>query len=250
MAFELVQGNKLSKRMQETISDVVARIVSLLGTNLQSIVLYGSAVRGGFVDGRSDVNLLFVLKISTAAAQAELGKVLADSKLPVTPFTLGLQDLDNSMRCFAIKFRSIQRHYTVLHGADPFENFSVDADLLKLLLGQSLRNLHLRLTQSFIKSYTTPGRYRNYLNAFLVTLVVDLSDVARLKEIKIPDDFVDRIPILEQNLPIPCTILSELIALKQYTKKTWHNATAEQDLGIHHRLLQLMESVIGHLESL
>lgn len=41
-------------------------LVGALGDDLQALVVYGSAVRGGFVEGRSDLDLLVVLAATIA----------------------------------------------------------------------------------------------------------------------------------------------------------------------------------------
>lgn len=246
MEFKAIGQSQLSAKTQKQLDKLVVEMDRVLGNNLHSCLLYGSAIRGGYIEGKSDINLLCVLQVSTAAAQAELGKILANSPLPVSPFTLGANGLSKSMDCFAIKFRSIQRHYRVLLGVDPFEGFEVDPDVVKLLLSQSLRNLRLRLIQAFIHSFEKKNSYQPFLKRFLVALVVDLSDIVRIKGGVVPETFLERVPAIHDSLCIPTDILPEIIAFKQ----AGGTLDDQQAFDTHHQLVVLLDAAIEHLEAL
>jgi predicted nucleotidyltransferase len=54
------------------LTDLVARLKEFAGENLESVVLYGSAARGDFQEGHSDLNVLCVLR---SLATRELTRV-------------------------------------------------------------------------------------------------------------------------------------------------------------------------------
>jgi len=54
------------------LTDLVARMKEFAGENLESIILYGSAARGDFKEGHSDLNVLCVLR---SVATRELTRV-------------------------------------------------------------------------------------------------------------------------------------------------------------------------------
>ena len=54
------------------LTDLVSRMKEFAGENLESIILYGSAARGDFKEGHSDLNVLCVLR---SVAARELARV-------------------------------------------------------------------------------------------------------------------------------------------------------------------------------
>ncbi len=96
--------------------DAVSSLESRLADILDGLVLYGSAVRGGFVPAFSDLNLLIVLEVSTPEAHTVISDVVAGARVEIDPFVLAREGLERSFRAFAVKFDSIHRHYRVLSG--------------------------------------------------------------------------------------------------------------------------------------
>lgn len=186
-----------------------------LGTNLASCCVYGSAVRGNWIPGTSDLNLLVVLNESTPAAHECIAQVVAENP-GVDPFVLGREGLERSIRAFAGKFSSIRRNYRVLHGVDPLAQFPVDPEVERFLCEQSLRNFRMRLTYAFVtRSPRKP--YATHLAANAATLMVLLSQVIRLSENApgLPTDFEARLPVIEKWFGIDGSVLRELQDFKR-----------------------------------
>ena len=62
------------------LTDLVSRMKEFAGENLESLILYGSAARGDFKEGHSDLNILCILR-SLAATRADArrpGRPLVD----------------------------------------------------------------------------------------------------------------------------------------------------------------------------
>ena len=95
----------LPRDIQVRLDRTVDLLQKLLGENLHSCILYGSAVRGDFVPAVSDLNFLMVLNESTAEAHAAIADAVRGT-LRIEPFVLGRKGLERSMRSFALKFRS------------------------------------------------------------------------------------------------------------------------------------------------
>ena len=73
------------------LTDLVARMKEFAGENLESVVLYGSAARGDFKEGHSDLNVLCVLR---SVATRELTRVAPSC-------TGGAGTRTNRPRCFS-----------------------------------------------------------------------------------------------------------------------------------------------------
>lgn len=233
----------MPEALEPLLADAVDALKSSLGPNLYSCCLYGSAVRGNFIEGLSDINLLIVLKESNAAAHEALASVL-DRRPKIDPFVLGLPGFERSVRAFAAKFSSIQRNYRVLCGADPFVDVKVPATLERFLCEQALRNLRLRLAYSFITRHRHKA-YDRFLMHSATPVFVRLSEVLRLSDHEVPKEFAERIPVFERVFAIDGTVLANLLKLKARLAKPG----AEELQKWHERLFTVLDNVIRWVEA-
>ncbi len=219
----------------------MAALQKELGDNLHSCCLYGSAVRGNFIEGVSDLNLLIVLKDSNSAAHEAIARALG-SDTKIDPFVLGLPGFPRSVRAFAAKFASIRNHYLVLHGEDPLANITIDPALEKFLCEQALRNLRLRLAFAFITRARRQS-YRSFVFHSITPLFLRLSEVARLDGHATPNDFASRIGLFEKVFGIDGAVLRDLLQLKEnpadqsWDEPLWHG-----------RIFSLLDTVMDWIE--
>lgn len=214
-----------------------------LGENLFSCCLYGSAVRGNFLPGASDINLLILLHDSSPAAHRTIAKVL-EREDRVDPFILGRSGLARSVRCFANKFASIRRNYRVLHGADPFAELPADPAQQRFLCEQSLRNLRLRMVYAFV-TRRRHRRYDRYVAHCVTPLFCQLSDVLRLADVEVPTDFAARIPVFEREFKIDGAVLRDVFAFKASPSRL---SDAEAETW-HERLFGVVDKVVKWVET-
>jgi hypothetical protein len=233
----------MPEALEPLLADTVDALRNSLGSNLYSCCLYGSAVRGNFIENVSDINLLIVLKESNAAAHEALAAVL-DRRPKIDPFVLGLPGFERSVRAFSAKFSSIQRNYRVLYGADPLADVKVPATLERFLCEQALRNLRLRLAYSFI-TRDRHKAYDRFLMHSVTPVFVRLSEVLRLSDHEVPKEFEERIPIFEKVFAIDGAILADLLKLKARAAKPG----AEELREWHDRLFTVLDNVIRWVEA-
>jgi predicted nucleotidyltransferase len=232
----------MTPALQPLLEETIEALKNSLGPNLYSCCLYGSAVRGNFVENVSDINLLIVLKESHAAAHEALATVM-DKRRQIDPFVLGLPGFERSVRAFAAKFSSIQRHYRVLYGADPLANVKVPADLERFLCEQALRNLRLRLVYSFVTRHRHKA-YHQFLARTVTPVFVRLGEVLRLCDHDVPQDFGERIGLFEKEFAIDGAVLRDLLRLKTGGMKV----DAADLPRWHERLFTVLDKVIRWIE--
>jgi hypothetical protein len=224
-------------------AEVVAALRERLGANLYSCCIYGSAVRGNWIEGISDLNLLIVLNESAPAAHEGIAEILRQHA-NVDPFILGRSGLERSARAFASKFANIRRQYTVLDGADPFAELRFDPALERFLCEQAIRNLRLRLVYAFVtRSPRKP--YERFLVAHVTALFVQLSQLVRLNGGEVPRDFEARIAVFEAQFKIDGSAMRELLLLKRQPR-TFGEADAET---WHSRVFPVLDSVVKWIEA-
>ena len=229
---------------QAFVDKAVQALGQELGANLYSCCLYGSAVRGNFIEGVSDINLLIVLNDSNPAAHEAVARVIGNEKR-IDPFILGRPGFARSARSFAAKFASIKRNYRVVYGADPLADITIDPELERFLCEQALRNLRLRMVFAFVTRTRHSSAYKTFLYRSVTPLFIQFSEVLRLEGLNIPKEFEPRIPLIEKQFNIDGQVLRELLDLKQNAPAS----SGHSDQAWHERVFPVVDSVVKWVES-
>ncbi len=124
------------------------------GANLEAVVLYGGLARSRYRPGKSDVNVVIVLREASEPTLAAIAPALhaAWREAAVEPLLLTPAELPAVANAFPTKLLDIKNHHLVLHGADPFAGLEVPREHLRLRVAQELRNLLLRLRRGYVAS--------------------------------------------------------------------------------------------------
>ncbi|HDQ14097.1 MAG TPA: nucleotidyltransferase domain-containing protein [Sediminispirochaeta sp.] len=122
--------------------------------DLESLVLYGSAVKGSFVEGVSDVNLLVLTKETHPDRIIELGKESAKliRRLRLSLHFLTVDEFLNSADVFPMEYFDIQQDHEILWGQDPAEKLQLSKKELRHQLEERLRGSVNGLRQSLLSS--------------------------------------------------------------------------------------------------
>jgi hypothetical protein len=150
--------------MEAKLTDLVSRMKEFAGENLESMILYGSAARGDFKEGHSDLNVLCVLGSVAARELARVTPVVhwwsKDHHEPA-PLFFTAEELRQSADVFSIELLDMQESRRVLYGADVVAGVPVPMNLHRVQVEHDLRTLLLKLRQHFLLN----GQKENDLRA-------------------------------------------------------------------------------------
>jgi predicted nucleotidyltransferase len=137
---------------KQDLTDLANRLKDAAGSNLVSVILYGSAATQEFHEGHSDLNILCVMQ---NLGRDDLAKLHAASawwakKGHPSPLFFTLDELHHSTDVFAIEFLDIKAAHRILHGEDVVASLHVPMDLHRLNVERELRNNTLRLRQHYL----------------------------------------------------------------------------------------------------
>ena len=137
--------------VQSVLGDFVTEAQAAFGDDLQSIVLFGSAVEAR-LRPTSDVNLLLVLRRFERAQAEQLQRPLrvAQAAVRLSPMFLLESELPAAAQAFAVKFDDILHRRALLFGSDPFAQLQIPRAARIARLRQVLLNLKLRLREQFV----------------------------------------------------------------------------------------------------
>jgi predicted nucleotidyltransferase len=135
------------------LTDLVSRMKEFAGENLESMILYGSAARGDFKEGHSDLNVLCVLRSVAARELTRVTPVVhwwsKDHNEPA-PLFFTAEELRQSADVFSIELLDMQKSRRVLYGADVVAGVPVPMNLHRVQVEHDLRTLLLKLRQHFL----------------------------------------------------------------------------------------------------
>lgn len=142
----------VNRIVQSALNHLVDDLRATHGDNLASVVLYGSAAAGDYVELRSDYNLLIALNRITPAdlrqAQAPMREwQRLGHSLPVY-FTV--EELKDAADVFPIEFNQMGRARIVLYGKDPFESLQLSNTNLRHQTEYELRSKLIQLRRLYI----------------------------------------------------------------------------------------------------
>ncbi len=165
-------GATEERRLQEAVGE----LQQLYRGQLVAVFLYGSAARGDFIPGRSDLNLLIVLQ-SLRRDDLRRGAQLFRrwKKLGVTPLLLTASEVRLASRVFPLELSDIKESGRLLHGSNLLAAIHVESDHV---LAQCRRELHGRLIR-LRQEYLELGDRRNALAGILPGALTSLLPVFR-----------------------------------------------------------------------
>jgi predicted nucleotidyltransferase len=152
-----LEAPQLPAPVGQVLADFLQAAKESLGSDLLSVVLYGSGAEGK-LQATSDLNLVLVLS-SFEQSKIDLlrGPLrLAQAAVELRPMFLLKEEIHAAANSFASKFADILRRRVILYGEDPFSNLATPRDIQLLELKQQLLNQILRLRASYVSSSLRP----------------------------------------------------------------------------------------------
>ena len=126
---------------EKKINDFVSRLRSAAGANLESVVLFGSAVAGDFHPEFSNVNLFCVIRDSSFGALQALAPAVKwwDAQKQPPPLFMTRSEIERSTDVFTIELIDMQQHHRVVFGADVLRDLSIPSNLHRIQVEYELR---------------------------------------------------------------------------------------------------------------
>ena len=171
----------LPEETQKLVQAYARDVKAAFGDRLEGLLIYGSAVRGEFLPGRSNLNLLMLLASYDAATLKLYGPLHRrwSKEQVVVPLFLTEAELNRSSAVFPLEFLEMQEHHRVLGGRDPFVGFHVKTDRLKDQVIQGFAAHVLRLRQRYVEGGGTDDAVTILLPLCITSMIPLLRGVQR-----------------------------------------------------------------------
>jgi len=144
----------------EMLDEFVKRVREAGGANIESVVLFGSAVAGDFHPGLSNLNVLCILRVSSFEALKSLAPVAKwwDKQKQPPPLCMTRQEIERSTDVFTIELLDMQQHHRVLFGEDVLSGLQIPLDLHRVQVEYELREKLILLRQHVLMAVDNESR--------------------------------------------------------------------------------------------
>jgi hypothetical protein len=145
---------------EATTKALVDRLREAAGSNLESVILFGSAVAGDFHNEFSNLNIFCVVRdVSFAKLQALVPAVKWwDSQKQPPPLFMTRDEIRRSADVFTIELMDVKQHHRVLFGEDIFKDLIIPTTLHRMQVEYELREKVALLRQHLVLAMGNDGR--------------------------------------------------------------------------------------------
>jgi len=152
------------------------------GDNLESVILYGSAVGTDFSKEYSDYNTIVILKDTSPSELSMMGKLVRKwvrhGNPP--PHIFDRTHIEQSRDVFPLEFTDIADRHEILFGNDPFKNMKIDRVNLRHQCESELKGKVLHLRSYFTLNSHKPKRISKMMLATFPGFVAVFKGVTHL----------------------------------------------------------------------
>jgi hypothetical protein len=125
------------------------------GSNLAALVVYGSAVRGGWLQETSDIDVIVVLN-DTALAQLQAianPLMVARYSARIEAMILQRDAIARASDVFPLLYDDVRQRHVLLAGSDPFAGLAIADAHRRLRIEQELRETRIRLRRAVVDAH-------------------------------------------------------------------------------------------------
>lgn len=206
--------DSLKKKIEE---DFLQTVKDIFGSNLLSVMAYGSYAGGDFVPGVSDINLLIILEKPDTQQIRLLGKRARSTvkKLRITPLIMTRTEFINSADVFPMEYLDISEKNRVLFGTDETETLSIRKNNLRHEIEERLRGNINSIRQMIIAAGARTRIEAGAVKGLLGSLKALFTALLRLKGKKdIPGEGIELVKSVQDEFEIDTSAFERLLELR------------------------------------
>ena len=201
-------------------SEFAKRLQDLFSDRLVSAVLYGSAARGEYKEGTSDLNILVILSELGSPELHQAGSLTREwvEKGNPPPLMMSAEEWRSSADVFPIEYTDIRDAHLLLAGREPFDGITVDREHLRLQLEHELRSKKIQLREGFLAAGDSGEARTAILIRSLSTFLTTFRAILRLSGRAVPNDAGELIASTAERVGFDPQPVQEVLTAKKAGK--------------------------------
>lgn len=212
-----MQTLTLNEKYTKLAADFTSGLKNIYTTDLVSVIIYGSAVTGDFIESYSNMDVLVVLKNTDLHNLRKAYSLL--HKLPfrrMNPLFMTETEIKSSLDVFPIEFLDMQSNHICLDGKDVLEGLVIDHKNLRFQCEQELKSKLITVKQQYLRiGQTDKANLSNLLFKNFTSVVHILHNVIRLKGKPISNRKEDILREAALELQVSVTTFMRLLTMKK-----------------------------------
>jgi hypothetical protein len=238
---------KTIKDPKEIFPEIIADYEGIYGSDLVSILLYGSATGKDYRPGKSDINFMIVL--------SEQGIEQPDRAFPVIkkwrkrnvaiPLFLTETYVATSMDVFPIEYLNFQRDYVPVFGKDILKDLSFDVEFIRLQCEREIKGKLLILREAYLESSGKGRALKDVIRNSIPALLAIFEALLYIKGQDIPKEKRAIVRNTCEAVDIDVGIFEKLLDIKEGKSKPGGSETGEIFKGYLVEMRKLSKLVDG-----
>ena len=204
---------KISVKLRNILQQFIRGLKDIYQEELVSIILYGSAVSGEFIERHSNLNLLVVLENTNLENLKRATRFINKFRI-INPLFLTEDYIKRSTDVFPIEFLDIQENYSVLYGKDILKDAYIDIRNLRFQCEQELKAKLITLRQLYLKINRDKPALKDLLLRSITSILHISRNVLRLKGKKPPYKKDEILKELAAEFQIDTGVWAKILAAK------------------------------------
>jgi predicted nucleotidyltransferase len=203
---------------EKKLYEFVARLKDAAGTNLESVVLYGSAVTGEYDPEFSNINLLCFIRDSSFARLKEISPAVQwwFKEGHRAPMFITKEELARSSDVFVIELMDIRRQHKILFGPDLVGDLDIPMHLHRAQLEYELREKLILLRQHLLLASSDAEHMWNLLLHSLPAFATLFRHAVIAQEQPVPPTKREAIKQLAASLRFDATPFETLLNVREH----------------------------------
>lgn len=203
--------------VRETLEKYLTQLKKDWHADLEGVLLFGSAARGDFIAGRSNINILVIVRHLTADVLQRAGRLHRQwgKHQIVAPLMMTEEELRRSCSLFPLEYLQMQDSHVLLAGRDPFGAWQIEDRQLGWQCEQELMANLFRLRQRFVEGEGRAEAIRALLILSITAVLPCLRGLLRVLGQTSKGRDVEILERLPQALQFDSTALLEMLQMKR-----------------------------------
>ena len=231
-----------------TLERYLGQLRHQLGEEVEAVILYGSLARGEYVQGRSNINLLILIRRFSLGLGQRFGGLHRrwGKEGIIPPLMITLDELRTSSTLFPLEYFEIKDAHVLLEGRDPFTELHLTSSNLLVQCQQELIGNLFRLRQRFVEGEGKAEAIFALLPISLTALLPCLRGLLRLSNNSpngTSEAILHRLPA---GLQFESTVFQEVLQMKRGLS----SPGKKEFPRLYDRYIQALEALIRRVEEL
>lgn len=237
-----MQGLKIPDKFKNNLRNFIQNLKDIYKDELISLILYGSAVSGEFIEKHSNLNILVVLKNTDLDNLKKASGIINKFKM-INPLFLTKEHISSSTDIFPIEFLDMQENYLVLYGKDILKEINIDVKNLRFQCEHELKAKLINLRQAYLRINNDKTALRNLLFRSFTSILHILRNVLRLKGKKPPYLKQDILKEAALEFQMDMNVWEKILAAKNKQIKLSNKDTEELFINFVRELEKIVDIV-------